>query len=464
MCRASVSLNPIHLSKKFLERFFVSRAFRLVETLCHNVSSGRGKSGGQEKEEGSMSFLRGLRCKECGATYPAEAIFVCDECFGPLEAIYDETARNAHVSHKTIAQGPRTLWRYHDFLPSEYTPRVDLSDGWTPLLPARNLGRALGLRNLYLKNDTVNPTFSFKDRVVSVAAAKALELDLPALACASTGNLAGAVAAHAGLPSYVFIPADLEPAKILSAAIYGATIVAVQGDYDQANRLATEAAEEYGWGFVNINLRPYYAEGSKTLAYEVAEQLGWRAPDRVIVPIASGALYTKINRGFEELYDAHLIAGPLPKMIGAQAAGCAPVANAFAQRTREITPVQARSIAKSLAIGNPADGRYALDAARKSGGGVFSVPESAVAEGMALLARTEGIFGETAVGVTISVLKKLTDARAIDPDETVVAYLTGNGLKTREAIEHVAHKRIDTEPNLEAFQRQFEPKVFAIAQ
>lgn len=413
-----------------------------------------------------MSFLKGLRCRECRAVYPVDALFVCEECFGPLEAYYDEAARNAHVSHASIAAGPRTLWRYHDFLPSEYTPRVDLNDGWTPLLRAHNLGRELGLNNLYLKNDTVNPTFSFKDRVVSVAAAKALEFDLPALACASTGNLAGAVAAHAaraGLPSYVFIPADLEPAKILSAAIYGATIVAVHGDYDQANRLATEAAETYGWGFVNINLRPYYAEGSKTLAYEVAEQLGWRAPDAVVAPVASGALYTKINRGFEELYEANLIAGPLPKMIGAQAAGCAPVATAFAQSTREITPVKARSLAKSLAIGNPADGRYAIDAARKSGGGIFSIPESAIAEGMALLARTEGILGETAAGVTISVLKKLADARALDPDETVVAYLTGNGLKTREVIEGVAHRRIDTAPNLEAFQERFEPKTYALA-
>lgn len=413
-----------------------------------------------------MSFLRGLRCKECGATYPAEALYVCDECFGPLEAEYDQAARNAHVSRESIARGPRTLWRYHDFLPAEYTPRVDLSDGWTPLLRAHNLGRELGLQNVYLKNDTVNPTFSFKDRVVAVAAAKALEFDLPALACASTGNLAGAVAAHAaraGLPSYVFIPADLEPGKVLSAAIYGATIVAVRGDYDQANRLATEAAEAYGWGFVNINLRPYYAEGSKTLAFEVAEQLGWRAPDRVIVPIASGALYTKINRGFEELYAAGLIAGPLPKMIGAQAAGCAPVATAYGQGTREVTPVKARSLAKSLAIGNPADGRYALDAARKSEGGVFSVPESAVAEGMALLARTEGIFGETAAGVTVSVLKKLADAHAIAPDETVVVYITGNGLKTREVIADVAHQRIDTEPNLEAFQHQFEPRAYALA-
>jgi threonine synthase len=413
-----------------------------------------------------MSFLRGLRCRECNATYPIAALFVCDECFGPLEAYYDETARNAHVTRENIAQGPRTLWRYHDFLPSEYTPRVDLSDGWTPLIRAYNLGRELGLNNLYLKNDTVNPTFSFKDRVVSVAAAKALEFDLPALACASTGNLAGSVAAHAaraGLPSYVFIPADLEPAKILSAAIYGATIIAVQGDYDQANRLATEAAEAYGWGFVNINLRPYYAEGSKTLAYEVAEQLGWRAPDRVIAPVASGALYTKINKGFEELYEAKLISGPLPKMIGAQAEGCSPVATAYAHGTRDITPVKARSLAKSLAIGNPADGRYAIDAARKSDGGVFSIPEHAIAEGMSLLARSEGIFGETAAGVTISVLKKLADARAIDPDEIVVAYLTGNGLKTCEVIEGVAHKRIDTAPNLESFQEQFEPKIYALA-
>ena len=281
-----------------------------------------------------MSFLRGLRCRECEATYPIDALFVCDECFGPLEAYYDETARNAHVTRESIAQGPRTLWRYHDFLPSEYTPRVDLNDGWTPLLRAHNLGRELGLNNLYLKNDTVNPTFSFKDRVVSVAAAKALEFNLPALACASTGNLAGSVAAHAARgPAFVCVY-SCRPGtcKNIDAAIYGATVVAVQGDYDQANRLATEAAEAYGWGFVNINLRPYYAEGSKTLAYEVAEQLGWRAPDCVIAPVASGALYTKINRGFEELYEANLISGPLPKMIGAQAEGCNPVATAFGRQ------------------------------------------------------------------------------------------------------------------------------------
>lgn len=413
-----------------------------------------------------MSFLNGLRCRECGETYPADALFVCENCFGPLEAYYDVVAQDAAISREAIAHGPRNLWRYQAFLPSNYNPRIDLNDGWTPLIKANNLGRALGLNNLYLKNDTVNPTFSFKDRVVSVAGAKALEFGMSAIACASTGNLAGAVAAHAaraGLDSYVFIPADLEPGKILSAAIYGATVVAVAGDYDQANRLATEAAEAYGWGFVNINLRPYYAEGSKTLAFEVAEQLGWRAPDRVIAPVASGALFTKINKGFEELYRTGLIEGPLPKMIGAQAAGCSPVANAFSHGEHEIRPVKPRSIAKSLAIGNPADGRYALQAARKSGGGIFSIPESAVAEGMALLARTEGIFGETAAGVTISVLKKLAQQRVIDPDETVVAYITGNGLKTREVIEDVDYHRIDTAPNLEAFQEQFEPRVYAMA-
>ncbi len=408
-----------------------------------------------------MKYLLGLRCRECGETYPPEALFVCDNCFGPLEAYYDRDLQKANVSRESISAGPRTLWRYHDFLPSRYDARVDLNDGWTPLLRAENLGRALGLNNLYLKNDTVNPTFSFKDRVVTVAAAKALELGMRALACASTGNLAGAVAAHAaraGLASYVFIPADLEPAKILSAAIYGATIVAVEGDYDQANRLATEAAEEYGWGFVNINLRPYYAEGSKTLGFEVAEQLGWRAPDRVVVPIASGALFTKIWKGFNEFRDAGLIEGALPKMVGAQAAGCAPVAAAFGEDEKEIRPVKARSVAKSLAIGNPADGRYALQVARRSGGGIEATPESQVAEGMTLLARTEGIFGETAAGVVISVLKQLADRRAIERDEVVVAYITGNGLKTREVIESRPYARVDTAPNLESFQRVFEPR------
>jgi threonine synthase len=408
-----------------------------------------------------MHFLQGLRCRECGQVYPAEARYVCENCFGPLEAYYDRAAQKENVSRTDISAGPRNLWRYAPFLPSRYDTRIDLNDGWTPLLKAENLGRALGLRNLYLKNDTVNPTFSFKDRVVAVAGAKALELGMRALACASTGNLAGAVAAHAaraGLDAFVFIPADLEPAKITSAAIYGATVIAVEGDYDQVNRLATEAAEEYGWGFCNINLRPYYAEGSKTLAFEVAEQLGWRAPDRVIVPIASGALYTKIWKGYDEFLETGLIEGAPPKMMGAQAMGCSPVAAAFARGDKEIRPVKAHSIAKSLAIGNPADGRYALEVARQSGGAIVAAPESSIADSMALLARTEGIFGETATGVVISALRQLTEARAIDPDEVVVAYVTGNGLKTREVVEGTPFARISTQPNLEAFQEAFQPR------
>lgn len=408
-----------------------------------------------------MQYLQGLRCRECGQVYKAEARFVCEECFGPLEAFYDRDGQKSNVSREDIERGPRNLWRYAAFLPSRYDSRIDLNDGWTPLLKAENLGRVLGLNNLYIKNDTVNPTFSFKDRVVSVAGAKALELNMSALACASTGNLAGAVSAHAaraGMDAFVFIPADLEPAKIISAGIYGATVVAVDGDYDQVNRLATEAAEEYGWGFCNINLRPYYAEGSKTLAFEVAEQLGWRAPDRVIVPIASGALFTKIWKGYNEFCEAGLIEGSLPKMVGAQAMGCSPVATAFAQGEREVRPVKAHSVAKSLAIGNPADGRYALEVARQSGGSIVAAPESRIAEGMALLARTEGVFAETAAGVVVSALRQLSEARAIDPDEVVVAYITGNGLKTREVVENAPMARISTAPNLEAFQEAFQPR------
>lgn len=382
-----------------------------------------------------MEFLQGLICRECGTRFPAEALYVCDNCLGPLEVVYNRDAQKKYVTREKIVAGPPNLWRYQSFLPARRDVRVDLNEGFTPLLRAKNLGSALGLNHLFLKNDTVNPSFSFKDRVVAVAAAKALELGLPALACASTGNLAGAVAAHAakaGLPAYVFVPADLESQKIVGAAIYGATIVAVDGTYDQANRLATEAADFFGWGFVNINLRPYYTEGSKTLAFEVAEQLGWRAPDRVIVPIASGALFTKIWKGFNEFAEVGLIEPHLPKMIGAQAAGCAPVATAW----REGKPVQAvkpNSIAKSLAIGDPADGKYALDVARKSNGEIVSVPEEDIVRGIELLASTEGIFAETAAGVTISALRALAAKRQIDPDETVVAYVTGNGFKTIDA-------------------------------
>ncbi len=397
-----------------------------------------------------MEFFQNLRCRECGATYAPAALYVCDECLGPLEAAYDRAAQKARITRDQIERGPRNLWRYQSFLPARCDPRADLNEGFTPLIRAQNLARELGLQNLYLKNDTVNPTFSFKDRVVAVAAAKALEFGLPALACASTGNLAGAVAAHAaraGLPAYVFVPADLEPAKIAGAAIYGATIIAVNGNYDHANRLATEAADAYGWGFVNINLRPYYAEGSKTLAFEVAEQLGWRAPDRVIVPIASGALFTKIWKGFNEFAEVGLIAPRFPKMIGVQADGCAPVATAWRENTREVRAVKPNSLAKSLAIGNPADGRYAIDTARVSGGAIISVREESIAAGMELLARTEGIFGETAAGVTIAGLRAI--AREIAPEETVVAYITGNGFKTLDVLAPPA-RVVKVEPNFDA--------------
>jgi threonine synthase len=398
-----------------------------------------------------------LRCRECRTEYPAEAIYVCENCFGPLEAAYDRAAQKSYVTREKIEAGPRTLWRYEALLPARRNPRVDLNVGFTPLIKAENLGTLLGLKNLYIKNDSVNPTFSFKDRVVAVASAKALELGFSALACASTGNLAGAVAAaaaKAGMGAYIFVPDDLEVAKIVGAAIYGANVIAVNGNYDQVNRLATEAADFYGWGFVNINLRPFYAEGSKTLAFEVAEQLGWRAPDRVIAPIASGAMFTKVWRGYHELGELGLISSPLPKMVGVQAEGCAPVATAFRANTREVQPIKPNPIAKSLAIGNPADGPYAIDAARTSGGAVVSVREDSIAEGIELLAWTEGIFTETAGGVVISALRNLALSRVINPDETIVAYITGTGLKTQDVVATRVHT-LTVEPTFDAFQAAF---------
>ena len=402
-----------------------------------------------------MTHVLALRCRQCGAQYPESPQYVCEECFGPLEAMYDYDAIRAQVSREQIAGGPRSIWRYAALLPAQRNPRVDLHAGFTPLVKAERLGQRLGLRNLYIKNDTVNPTFSFKDRVVAVASAKALEFGFDALACASTGNLAASVSAHAakaGLPSYVFVPSDLEPAKITNAAVYGATIIAVDGNYDAANRLATEVGDEYGWAFVNVNMRPYYAEGSKTLAFEVAEQLGWRAPDRVFVPIASGSLYTKIWKGFNELLKVGLIDDVHTRMVGAQAEGCSPVAVAYAQGVSEVQPVKPRTIAKSLAIGAPADGYYALKVARESGGSIECVDEDCVGEAMQLLASTEGIFAETAGGVTIAALKKLAAAGALDPDELIVAYVTGNGLKTQEAVIPRLARPVSIAPNLQAFQ------------
>src|SRR5215471_11881655 len=355
--------------------------------------------------------IRGLQCRECGQLYALEARHVCDMCFGPLEVAYDYDVIAASVSRDSIVAGPPTLWRYRALLPIDGERVVDTHAGFTPLVQAHNLGRELGLKNLWIKNDTVNPTFSFKDRPVSLASTRALELGFEVLSCASTGNLAGSVAAHAakaGMRACIFIPSDLEPAKIVGASIYEPTIFAVDGNYDDVNRLSGEIADLYPWAFVNINLRPYYSEGSKTLAFEVAEQLGWRRPDAVVVPIASGSMFTKIHKGFSELEKVGLVdAGPAPRMIGAQADGCSPVVQAARAGTYDVQPVRPNTIAKSLAIGNPADGYYALKIVEQTGGDLEAVTDAEIVDGMRLLARTEGIFAETAGGVTVGVLKKL---------------------------------------------------------
>ncbi len=369
--------------------------------------------------------------------YDLAPLHVCELCFGPLEVAYDYDAIRASISREEFEAGPPTVWRYRKLLPVGNQPLVDIQTGWTPLLKAENLGRVLGLRNLYIKNDTVNPTFSFKDRPVTVAATMARGFGFDTIACASTGNLAASVAAHgakAQMRCVVFIPSDLEPSKITNIGVYAPTLVAIRGNYADVNRLCAEIADRYGWAFVNINLRPYYAEGSKTLAFEVAEQLGWRAPDTVIVPTASGALFTKIARGFEELAQVGLIARAQTRMGLAQAAGCSPIVTAHEANTMLIKPVKPSTIAKSLAIGNPADGYYVLKAIKETNGLAGSVTDEEIVEGMKLLAQTEGVFGETAGGVSVGVLKKMAEAGALDPDETVVAYITGNGLKTPEAV------------------------------
>jgi threonine synthase len=375
-----------------------------------------------------------LRCKECKTTYPLDARYVCEQCFGPLEVAYAARAdADPEALKRRIQAGPHSLWRYSDFLPTSAPPKGMLPAGWTPLLKVDRLAERLGLRDLWIKNDAANPTHSFKDRVVSVALARARELGFETIACASTGNLANAVAAHAaaaGLDSFVFIPADLEEQKILATGIYGTNLVAVHGNYDDVNRLCTELSGEYEWAFVNINMRPYYAEGSKTLAFETVEQLGWELPDRIVAPIASGSLFTKIARGFEEWLELGLVRGELPTFNGAQAAGCSPVATAFEDGRDFCKPVKPETIAKSLAIGNPADGPYALELARRSQGSIDSVTDDEIRTGIKLLAQTTGIFTETAGGVTVAVLAKLAERGDIDPDERVVAYITGEGLKT----------------------------------
>jgi len=395
-----------------------------------------------------------LRCKECKTTYPLEARYVCERCFGPLEVAYATRAgADPDELRRRIQAGPHSLWRYTDFLPVQAPPRGTLPAGWTPLLRVDRLAEALGLREVWIKNDAANPTHSFKDRVVSVALARARELGFATIACASTGNLANAVAAHAaaaGLESYVFIPSDLEEQKILATGVYGTNLVAVKGTYDDVNRLCTELSGEHDWAFVNINMRPYYSEGSKTLAFETVEQLGFQLPDRVVCPIASGSLFTKVARGFEEWIELGLVAGRMPTFNGAQAAGCSPVAAAFEAGKDFCRPVKPDTIAKSLAIGNPADGPYALDLARRTGGAIDCVSDDEIREGIRLLAQTTGIFTETAGGVTVAVLAKLAQRGDIDPSERVVTYITGEGLKTLDCARGT-FQAWEIEPTIDSF-------------
>jgi threonine synthase len=408
----------------------------------------------------SLSAMVGLKCKECGTEYPAKATHVCEMCFGPLEVKYDYAKIKRNVTRATIQAGPHSIWRYRDFLPVESADPIDVGTGMTPLVKANRLARRLGLKNLYIKNDAVNmPTLSFKDRVVSVALTRARELGFTTVSCASTGNLANstaAIAAHAGLECCVFIPSDLEAGKVLGTLIYNPTLMAVHGNYDQVNRLCSEVANTHGWGFVNINLRPYYSEGSKTLGYEVAEQLGWQLPDHIVAPLASGSLFTKIYKGFREFVEVGLVDDKPVRFSGAQAEGCNPIATAFKEGRDFITPVKPNTVAKSIAIGNPADGVYALELARKTNGHIEDVTDAEIIDGMKLLAETEGIFTETAGGTTIAVLQKLVAAGKINPDETTVVYITGNGLKTQEAVQGYVGEPLTIEPKLEAFERALE--------
>lgn len=427
------------------------------ETAATNVRStdrAPGANAPIDDQEVTLSYVRGLRCRECDHTYPATAIHVCEFCFGPLEVDYDYAAIAKDISREKIATRGPSLWRYKELLPVDSASPVDLGAGFTPLIRADRLAAELGIGELWVKNDTLNPTGSFKDRVVSVALTKARELGFKVAACASTGNLGNSVAAHAahaGLKSYVFIPNNLEKGKVLASAIYGTTLLGVNGNYDDINRLTSELSDEQpDWAFVNQNVRPYYSEGSKTLAYEVAEQLGWEAPDHVVIPIASGSQLIKTAKGYRELAKVGLIAEKNVRISGAQASGCAPVAEAFATGSDHVKPVKPHTIAKSLAIGNPADGTYVLDEVRSSGGGIAAVCDEDIVEGIRLLARTEGIFAETAGGTTVAALAKLVKDGVIRKDERVVIHITGHGLKTVEAVAPFSNFTAEISPTLEA--------------
>ena len=403
--------------------------------------------------------MKALVCRECGKEYPTLAIHVCEMCCGPLEVKYDYGEIKKTISRRKIEDGPPSMWRYLDLLPVEGTSIVGPHAGFTPMVRARNLGAYLGLDELYLKNDTVNhPTLSFKDRVVAVALTRARELGFETVACASTGNLANSVAAHAaaaGMQCYVFIPSDLEAAKVLGNLIYRPNVVEVEGNYDDVNRLCSEIASENSWAFVNINVRPYYAEGSKTLAFETVEQLGWRTPDQVVVPMASGSLLTKIWKGLNEFNALGLVGSVQTRINGAQAEGCSPIASAYRDGRDFFRPVKPKTIAKSLAIGNPADGYYALKATAESRGAMEIVSDDEIVEGIKLLAQTEGVFAETAGGVTVGALRKLVKQGIIRKNDVTVAYITGNGLKTQEAVIDAVGRPVRIQPNLLSFEQTF---------
>ena len=413
-----------------------------------------------------MSYETALRCRECGREYPLTAIFSCEFCFGPLEVAYDYDAIRGVMTRESVAAGPTSIWRYAPLLPCDPEFKVDLGTGFTPLIRAERLGAALGLEKLWIKNDTMNPTWSFKDRVVSVAIARARQFEFEAIACASTGNLANSVAAHAahaGMQAFVFIPHDLEEGKVIGSGIYAPTLVMVDGSYDDVNRLCTELSASRPWAFVNINVRPYYAEGSRTLAYEVAEQLGWRAPDHAVVPMASGSLFTKVWKGFQELHTIGLIDEPHTRMSGAQATGCSPITTAFREHTFNFRPQKPDTIARSLAIGNPADGYYALKVMEETDGGAEMATDQEIVDGVKLLAETEGIFAETAGGVTVACLKRLAESGHIRPDEETVAFITGGGLKTVEAvIDHIGEP-VRVSPSAEVFDEALAARQTAAA-
>lgn len=410
-----------------------------------------------------MGYVNGLKCKECGREYPIDPIYVCEFCFGPLEAVYNYDDIKKVLTKEVVKARGNNLWRYKELLPIEGEPQVGLTSGFTPLVRVDNLAKELGVNELYVKDDTVvHPTLSFKDRVVAVALTKAKEFGFDTVACASTGNLAHSVSAHgakAGFRRFVFIPSTLEPSKIVASLVYEPNLVAVDGNYDDVNRLCTEIANKYRWAFVNINIRPFYAEGSKTLGFEIVEQLGWKTPDNVVVPCASGSLLTKIWKAFKEFRELGLIDKLETRMFAAQAAGCGPISTAIKAGTDIIKPVKPQTIAKSLAIGNPADGYYAIKVVNESGGFGDDVTDGEIIEGMKLLARTEGIFSETAGGVTIATAKKLIKQGKIGKNDITVICITGNGLKTQESLSGYTKEVHYIKPSLSSFEEILGEKI-----